>query len=202
LWSDLPPQKPTPALYRWRDDTTVMTLQRDAGGAEVTLRDAPADRPNGVELPPLRFLSRGVDGCSLGDSRSSVLERWKITDPTTTSDGGVVLPMTKSSPYAYVVAYFDNDKVVRVLTFHKMRPGFQAAEVPAALQEAWGRNIDHLGCVRRQETPGASVLGGFGWHDDVTRARTFALDRDQGPQLHTEWREWSPAAPKDVAAAN
>jgi hypothetical protein len=202
LWSDLPAQKPSPALYRWKDDTTIMTLQRDSGGAELTLRDAPADRPNGTELPPLRFLSRGVEGCKLGDSRAPILERWKITEPTTTKDGGVVLPMPKSSPYAYIVAYFENDKVVRLLTFHKMRSGFQAAEVPQALQEAWGRDIDHLGCVRRQETPGASVLGGFGWHDDVTRARTFALDRDQGPQLHTEWREWSPGAPaKDVAAA-
>jgi hypothetical protein len=203
LWSDLAPQRPAPAIYRWSDDTTLMTLQRDGGGAEVILRENPFDRPEGVELPPLRFVSRGVEGCSLGDTRSQVLEHWKITDPTTTRDGGIVLAMPKSSPYEALVAYFDHDKVARILAYHRMKPGFTPGEVPGALQESWGRDIDHLGAVRRQDTPAAPLVGGFGWHDDVTRVRTFALDSDQGPRLHTEWREWSPARePKGVAAAN
>jgi hypothetical protein len=202
LWPDLPPQRPHPAMYRWKDDITVMTVQRDAGGAEVTLRDAPLDHPEGVELPPLRFVSRGVENCKLGDNKAAILQHWKITEPTTTSDGGVVLPMAKNSPYAYLVAYFDNDKVVRLLTFNRTKPNLQPGEVPTALQEWWGSDIDHLGSIRRQELSNASVLGGFGWHDDVTRVRTFALDRDQGPQLHTEWREWSAPSPaKGVASA-
>lgn len=204
LWALLPPQKPAPAAYRWKDDVTVMTLQRDAGGAEVTLRALPADG-SAPELPPLRFCSRGVESCSLGDTREAVLKHWKITDPTTTKDGGVVLPMAKSSPYEAVVAYFDNDKVVRVLSYHRLKPHFQTSEVPVALQEAWGRDIDHLGSVRRYEGAAEGVLGGYGWHDDVTRVRTFSTDSDQGPRLNTEWREWPAAAsvtpPKGVAAA-
>jgi hypothetical protein len=203
LWSDLPPQRPSPALYRWSDDTTLMTLQRDGGGAEVTLRENPFGRPEGLELPPLRFVSRGVEGCSLGDDRSRVLEHWKVTDPTKTPDGGDVMAMPKSSPYEALVAYYDQGKVVRILAYHRMKTGFTAGEVPAALQESWGRDIDHLGAVRRQDTPGGGLVGGFGWHDDLTRVRTFAQDTDQGPRLHTEWREWSPAQPpKGVAAAN
>jgi hypothetical protein len=203
LWTDLPPQKPAPAAYRWKDDVTAMTLQRDGGGAEVTLRNLPADPAAGADLPPLRFCSRGVEGCVLGDARDAVLKRWKISDPTATRDGGLVLPMPKASPYEAVVAYFDNDKVVRVLSYHRLKPNFQVSEVPLALQESWGRDIDHLGCVRRQEVPGDGVLGGFGWHDDVTRVRTFSLDSDQGPRLNSEWREWPlPTVPaKGVAAA-
>jgi hypothetical protein len=202
LWADLPPQKPSPALYRWRDDTTAMTLQRDAGGAELTLRDCPADRPGGVELPPLRFCSRGIDGCALGDDRREVLQRWKITEPTLTSDGGVMRPAKKSGPYEAVVAYFENGKVVRVLAFHRAKANFQASEVPVALQQWWGSDLDHLGCVRHQDVPAGKVVAGFGWHDDVTRVWAFALDSDQGPRLHTEWREWPvPAPAKGVAAA-
>ncbi len=202
LWPDLPPQKPTPARYRWKDDSTLMTLQRDRGGAEVTLRDCPADRADGVELPPLRFCSRGVQGCALGDAREAVLAHWKATQPATTSDGGVVLPMPKSSPYEAVVGYFENGKVVRVLAYHRQKPGMKADDVQVALQESWGRDVDHLGCVRRQDDPAGRLLGGFGWNDDVTRVRTFALDSDQGPRLHTEWREWQEPGPaKGVASA-
>jgi hypothetical protein len=202
LWIGLAQQKPFPALFRWKDDTTVMTLERDGGGAEVTLLDRPANRSDGVELPPLRFTSRGVEGCSLGDSRPSVLQHWKIASPTTTADGGVVLPMPKSSPYEAVVAYFDNDKVVRVLAYHKVKSNLQANEVATALEEAWGRDLVHLGCLRRQDNPEGSLLAGFGWHDDVTRVRTFSRDSDQGPRVYTEWREWSPPSPaKGVVSA-
>jgi hypothetical protein len=202
VWSDLPPQKPAPILYRWHDDTTAMTLQRDAGGAELTLRDLPADKPTGFELPPLRFVSRGVEGCSLGDSRSAVLAHWKIAEPTKTSDGGIVLPMPKSSPYDAVVAYFENGKVSLIRAYHRPKVNFIIPEVANALQQSWGRDIDHLGAIRRQDTPADQLVGGFGWHDDVTRVRTYAQDSDQGPRLYTEWREWSPTAPaKGVATA-
>jgi hypothetical protein len=155
-----------------------------------------------VELAPLRFVSRGVDGCKLGDPREAVLQHWKIAEPTKTADGGIVLPMPKTSPYEAVVVYFENGKVSLVRAYHKAKAGFQPTEVPAALQESWGRNLDHLGAIRRQEVPADRLLGGFGWHDDVTRVRTYAQDSDQGPRLYTEWREWSPAQPaKGVAAA-
>jgi hypothetical protein len=199
LWSDLPTTKP--ALFRWKDDTTLMTLQRDAGGAEVVLRDCPADQPNGISLPPLQFVSRGVEGCLLGDSQASVLEHWKVTEPTKTADGGIVLPMPKNSPYENVVAYFTNDRVSRILAFHKLKQNFGIGEVPVALQESWGRDLDHLGSVRHQDAANGKLIGGLGWHDDVTRVRTFSLDSDQGPQMYTEWREWAAPAPANGVAA-
>ncbi len=179
-----------------------MTLQRDAGGAEVILSERPTDPPVAVESAPLQFVSRGAIGYSLGDSRASIVEQSKISDPTKVANDGIVLPAPKSSPYENIVVFFANDKADRIVAYHRPKNNFQASEVPLALQESWGRDIDHLGAVRRQEIPAGPVLGGFGWHDDVTRVRTFANDTDQGPRLYTEWREWAPGpAAKGVAAA-
>lgn len=45
-------------LYRWQDDTTVVTWQQDGSGVELTVRDCPAAHPAGVPLPPLTVLAR------------------------------------------------------------------------------------------------------------------------------------------------
>jgi hypothetical protein len=203
VWADLPPQRPAPALYRWLDDRTLMTLQRDAGGAELTLRDCPPDEPLGVSLPPLQFCGRGVDGCALGDRRADVLARWKGADSVSSSDGGLVLAQPPSSPYEAVVAYFDGDAVSRILGYHRAGKPLQRQDVPAAFQEAWARDLDRLGAVRRQEAVSGLALPALGWHDDRTRVRTFAQETDQGPRLFTEWREWAaqPPAPAPQRAA-
>jgi hypothetical protein len=200
LWTDLPAHKPGPVFYRWADDRTVMTYQRDAGGAEVSLRDCDADHADGQALPPLRFCSRGVDGCSLGDARAAVLRRWGIVNPVTTADGGVVLGQPESSPYDAVIVWFEEDKAVRIVAQHRRKGReLRPDNLTPALQEAWGRNIDRLGALRYQCGPWDQMYAAYGWNDDKTRVVLFAQDREEGPRLLTAWREW-PVEPKAVAA--
>ena len=196
LWPDLV-KKGTPALYRWHDDVTVMTYERDAAGSEVTIRDCPLDKPQGVTLPPLQYCSRGIDHCHLGDSRADVVKHWP-TDLPKTPDGGLVLGQPANSPYDRAIVWFENDKVVRVVAQHRLKAPLTYEGVPKALLEAWSRDIDTLGVVRRQDVPVAQLLQGYGWHDDVTRVRIFGQDSEDGPRLLTEWREW-PVVLKTVA---
>jgi hypothetical protein len=197
LWTDLPKKTGTPVLYRWRDDVTIMTYERDAGGSEVTIRDCPLDQPNGVQLPPLQYCSRGVDHCKLGDARADVPKHWP-GDLQKTPDDGVVLGQPKTSPYDLVVVWFENEKVSRIVARHRQKGALNYNDVPKALQEAWSRDLDTLGVIRRQDAPVGQVLQGYGWHDDVTRVRIFGQDSADGPRLLTEWRDWPVAvkAPK------
>ncbi len=190
LWTDLPKKAGmTPVLYRWRDDVTIMTCERDGAGTEVTIRDCPLDQPNGVPLPPLRFCTRGVDHCQLGDAQAEVVKHWP-GDLTKTPDGALALTQPKTSPYDVVLVWFENDKVSRVVARHRQKGALNYNDVPKALQEAWSRDLDTLGVVRRQDAASGQILQGYGWHDDVTRVRIFGQDSSDGPRLLTEWRDW------------
>jgi hypothetical protein len=190
LWPDLPAQKPAPALYRWVDDRTILTLQRDAGGVEVTVRDNPPDPTKAVALPPLLFCGRGVEGCTLGQGKAAVLKAWKAEQAEPTADGAIVLAPAASSLYDAILVWFENDKVSRVIARQRAVVTARGSDFSAALQEAWSRDIDRLGWLRRQELAESSAAQGYGWNDDRTRVRTFVQDSDQGPRLLTEWREW------------
>jgi hypothetical protein len=189
LWADLPPQSPAPVHYRWRDDTTVLTYQRDAGGAEVILRDCPADAPLGVPLPPLAFCSRGVDHCELGATRAAVTRHWKLPQPPPTAGGAVVLGQPDASPYQLVLVWFEGDKATRIVALHRAPVSRDPANMAAALQQAWSQDLDHLGYVRRRDGRHRLTLRAYGWHDDRTRVRLFIQDTEKGPQLFSEWRE-------------
>jgi hypothetical protein len=195
LWSDLSPQKPAPVLYRWSDDVTLLTCQKDAGGAEVVLKDRPLDSPEGVALPPLSFVSRGVDRCALGDTKADILKAWKVNNPTTSSDGALVLAGPSKGLYDAILVYFDNDRASRILARHRAKP----ADLKVALQEVWSRDFDHLGMLRRQDGAAGSSRVAYGWHDDRTRVRAFAQEAEDGLRLFTEWVEW-PLTHKAVAA--
>jgi hypothetical protein len=185
LWSELPPQKPAPVRYYWSDDRTVLTCDRDGGGiAEVVLREA------GAKLPPLRICRGGVEGCGVGDARADVLRRWKVSKPQVAAGGAEVLAPPAGSPYDLLLVWSDAGKVTRVIARHKSR---------VSLQEAWARDIDRLGCVRRRDGRRGQVLEAYGWHDDAIRVRTFIQDTEKGPQLFTEWRSWPVEAPKVAA---
>jgi hypothetical protein len=187
LWTDLPAQKPAPVRYRWADDRTVLTYDRDGGGVgEVVLRDALA----GAELPPLRFCGRGVEGCGVGDARADVLKRWNVSKPRAAAGGAEVLAPAAGSPYDLLLIWSEGGKVTRVIARHKTR---------TSLQEAWARDLDRLGVVRRRDDRRGQVLEAYGWHDDSTRVRIFTQDTEKGPQLFTEWRSW-PVEPAKVAA--
>ncbi len=89
LWTDLPPQKPAPVLYRWQDDITVLVYQRDAAGVELALRDWSTD-PDGESAPPLwEYLPRGLANLQLGINREELLHKWRISKPVITDDGAL-----------------------------------------------------------------------------------------------------------------
>jgi hypothetical protein len=196
IWSDLPAKKLKPVLYRWLDDRTCLTYQRDSGGSEVAVRDCPLEYPLGQTLPPLLFCSRGLSGVTLGEDRSEVLKRWKVSKPQAGEDGSIDLgPGSKDSPYDAVAVWFENDKVSRIVARHRAAAGLTKDEVLPALQTYWNDNVDQLGIVRRVDTLGTDSavtkrLASWGWHDDRTRVRCFGMDTEGGARLFTEWREW------------
>lgn len=198
LWTDLPAGKP-PVLYRWRDDVTSLTYQRDEGGSEVVLRDCPAERPEGVALPPLSFCRRGVEACHLGDSRTELFKRWHITRPTLATNGAEVLALPAKFPYDAVLIQYDNDKVAHLIARHRQPKGLKPAEVGSSLQQAWAADFDRLGAIRRQDGRQGRVVQAYTWNDDRTRVRIFAQETEEGIRLFTEWREW-PIPAKSVAA--
>jgi hypothetical protein len=188
LWADLPAQRPAPVEYRWRDDQTVLTLQRDAGGAETIVHDLPESVPADRELAPLRFCSRGVEGCQLGVSKAELEARWK--NPGTMPDGGLTLEQPASSPYDVLLVWLHEDRVVRIVARHRQPRPVPAGAVNQTLQQVWSEGLDQLGAIRRQEAASAAIRGGYAWHDDVTRVRTFVQEGAQMPELLTEWRSW------------
>jgi hypothetical protein len=199
LWTDLSAPRRAPVLYRWRDDLTQLTLQQDAGGAEVVLRDLPADTSAGAGPGPLQFCGRGVERCSLGEPRSEVLRRYNLHQPPRASNGAELLTEPATSPYDVLLVWFDKDRVSRVIARHRARGPLAAADAGAALQAAWSADMDRLGYVRRLEGQQGQVHAAYGWHDDVTRVRTFAQDTEDGVRLFTEFREW-PVPTKTVAS--
>jgi hypothetical protein len=190
LWSDLPAQKPMPTRYSWVDDRTIFTCQRDAGGYELAVRDNPLNPSQAKELPLLTFLSRGPENCTLGQDRAAVLRAWKAEAAEPTADGAIPLVPARTSPYDLVLVWFEGGKVTRVVARHRAAVTPRGNDYSAALQEAWSRDIDHLGWLRRQEIAEGGAVQAYAWNDDRNRIRTFVQDSEQGPRLLTEWREW------------
>lgn len=192
LWTDLPARK-QPVFYRWRDDVTCMTYQRDGGGSEVVLSDLTRQSETQFR-EPLQFCRRGRDGCALGDSRAEVHKRWRIRNPLLTANGAEVLALPADSPYDALLVWYDNDKVSRLIARHRQPTLRKTAEVAAALQQAWGADLDRLGFIRRQDDAVGQVVQSYGFHDDNTRVRLFAQETEDGIRLFTEWRDWPIAA--------
>jgi hypothetical protein len=184
LWTDLPVRDPKPVLYRWHDDLTIRTYERDAGGSEIVLRDRNAKD----EERAWRFLAQGPSGCSLGDSRERVEGNWGA--PATTSAGASVYRQATNSPYEMALVWYTADRVSRIVAVHREKTGTQPREVAATLQRLWGRDIDALGTLRGQEGRRTTILGSYFWHDDRTRVQNFVRVEDDIGRVLTEWREW------------
>ena len=73
---------------------------------------------------------------------------------------------------------------------HRERPTEEDAGVAAALNKAWGQDIDGRGYYRRKEGKVGNVLGSYYWHDDQVRVRSYVTTTDQGVRLLTEWQPW------------
>jgi hypothetical protein len=188
LWSDLKGRREQALLVRWQDDSTIRTYQRDAGGTEVILTDR-AEAEAGKPLGPWLFLAAGPVGCKLGDSRETVHQVLKA--PVAASAGGDVHRQPSDSPYEMVLVWYRDGKVSRIMGVHRARPSSDEREVPALLSQVWGRNLDSLGFVRRQEGERGPIAGSYYWHDDRTRVHSFVQSSDQGPRLMTEWLAWN-----------
>jgi hypothetical protein len=191
VWDDLPPQSPAPAFYRWQDDATVRTFQRDADTVEVVLRDCPPGYADGVPLTPLRYLPRGPEGCLLGTKRDELLKNWRVTKPVMAEDALVLSPA--SGPYDGLLVWFDKDnEVTRVAAQHRARP--EPTRLPDSLAQAWGREIknyevDTFGWPLRQDF-GKRGREGLAWHDDVTRFRIFWQEQGtRPPRMYTAWKD-------------
>jgi hypothetical protein len=184
LWGDL--SNPGKVVYyRWRDDRTVRTYQCDDGGMEVIWLDRPP-RSAGLDAAPWRFVSDGIPNARLGESRESVEAYFK--SPATTNDGGEVYRTADSSPYEMVIVWYDAGKVSRVQAVHRKRSGGKPKEVVEALNAVWGKDLDGLGAIARQQGELGQVLGSYWWHDDAVRVRASVQNTDQGPRIVSEWR--------------
>lgn len=194
LWSDLGNAR-KPMELRWRDDRTIRTYQQDDSGMEVTWLDR---KPGGsLEPTPWQFVSQGVPGCQLGDKKDDVEKTRKA--PVTQADGADVYRLPASSPYEIAMVWYERGRVVRILALHRDHPGSQPKEVAAALTAIWGKHVDTLGFVRRQEGAHGDVLGAYYWHDDRTRVRISIQNTEQGTRMMTEWRTWPVQADRTVA---
>jgi hypothetical protein len=190
VWPDLPARKPAPVCYRWRDDATLLTYQADGRGAEVTVRDCPADREDGAALAPFEYLPRGPERGNLGDSREALLRRWNVTQ-SASAGGALVLTPVQPAPYDALLVWFDRGQVVRIVARHTVSTPAptQLPQLAGAVREAWVRALCSLGWPRREDVTAEDALEGMGWHDERTRVRIFWQDPDQGaPRLYTEWK--------------
>ncbi len=196
IWSDLPARKPAASLDRWQDDITLMTFQRDSSGAEITLRDCPLAQPQGIALPPLAYLPRGLEGCQVGQSRADLLQAYKIEKPTIVADGALVLP-ARGNNYDAVLVWFDKDKVSRIVARH-VRPSGPAAKLSPGdlVMQTWARSLRSLGWPQREDVAGEKTIQSLGWFDDQVRIRIFWQESDEGPpRIFTEWKDLA-SAPK------
>jgi hypothetical protein len=190
-WSDLS-QKPAGVVNEWLDDVTKMTCRCDPSGAELVLRACSEQYADGVPLPALDYLARGVEQCKLGDARADVVRRANVAQPTIAADGALVLSPPKGSPYDAVLVWFEKDQAVRIVARHAVTTSPAAvtpAQMSQQLVDAWGRDFPTLGWPQRRDHFSANVLLGFGWHDDRGRVRLFWEETsDSGLRLFTEWR--------------
>jgi hypothetical protein len=145
----------------------------------------------------LQFCTRGVPGCQLGDARSDAFRRLRVSGQPPVADGAEVLPLPESSPYDLLLVWSEDGRVTKLVA--RRRGPLRPQDVGTALQEAWGRDIERLGMVRRQDGEPGQGDQAYGWHDDRTRVRTFAQKVDGQLWLFTEWREWPVPAPAVAA---
>jgi hypothetical protein len=89
-----------------------------------------------------------------------------------------------------LLVWYRAGKVERIVAVHRARPTGKEKDAPTELGQVWGRDIDNLGFLRRQEGERGQVVGSYFWHDDRSRVESFVQNTDQGPRLMTDWRRW------------
>lgn len=183
-WADLP-KRGEPVRHTWLDDITLLMCEQDPFGLEVTLRDCPPEHPRGVPLPALAYLARGTASCSVGMSKDELLK----LQPKAADKTYLVRPAA-GEPYDAVIAWLENDRVVRVMARHKhagqpMHSGVQASKL---LLDRWSREAQSLGWPLRTDAASGSVQS-LASHDDQTRFRIFWRDEASGVSVFSEWKD-------------
>jgi hypothetical protein len=167
--------------WRWLDDQTEKTYQRDSGGGEVIWRN------RNVSPTPWSFVLRGPGPVGLGADRETFLNTYGT--PPTTSDAATVFAMSDKSPYRLLLVWFEGDKANRIVAVHREGPkSRKPSDVKAALLKAWALNLHSLGIVRREDPAEGAIQGTLYWHDDTVRVQTTVVENDKGLQMMTEWR--------------
>jgi hypothetical protein len=190
VWSEYPQRTPAPRMYRWEDDVTIMTCQRDSEGVELTLLDRPLDFEKGVKLGAFQCLSEGPRNCTLGMTKAELVELWKDSKPTF-EDNVLIVTAPVESSYSQIQAFFKDSTglVTRVVALHAQKwdkdPGQEKLE--EAVQGAWERGKESLGFYRRMDLTMNDTVQSLTSHDDVRRVCVFWQETKAGPRLYTEW---------------
>jgi hypothetical protein len=192
-WADLPPRKPAPVFYRWQDDVSSLYCTHDASGLEVILRQRLPDYPDGIPFPDLRYLPRGPENCSLGDSKAALLKKWNVEKPVLVGDA-IALPAAADGPYDGMLVWFEGqgegELVSRIVARHRLegKAPSDASQAAQAVMTAWGREARSFGWPWRQEFDGRQVLQSLGSSDQWTRLRVFWQESAEGIHVFTEWK--------------
>jgi hypothetical protein len=198
VWADLPRREPAPVLYRWQDDATRLTCQRDSEGIEVAVLDCPLEFPDGVRLGDFRYLPVGPKGCGLGDKKADLLQRWNATRPEFNRQGALELTPAGDSPYDRFLVWFDKDqRAVQIITLHRRPWKGEPSEdqLAQAVKDAWADAITAYGWPRREDHTRRGRVQSWATHDDRTRVTVFWQRTKSGEaQLFTEWKS-VPAQP-------
>jgi hypothetical protein len=180
-YSDLPSRKLSVTHIGWRDDISCLTAWSDGNALELTLRDCPADHPDGVPLPAFAFLPFGPADLSLGMARSEVLKHGAVP-----ADDALLVQL-KSGPYDSVLVWFDGDKASRIAARLRLDPA--AVGAPAkALPISWARDARTFGWPWRQDLIGTQPQS-FTTFDARIRYRLYWIENAQGAHVMAEWKE-------------
>jgi hypothetical protein len=192
IGTDLPARDPAPRRYRWQDDATRLTVERDSEGAELAALDCPVDQESGIQLPAFRCVGSGPKGCSLDQLKADLLKHWNQASSQVNKQGLAELTSPEDGPYDRLFVRFGADgRVEQVLALHK--PVWDAdpgdVQLAAAVRKAWAEKIEAFGWPRREDTTRRGLTQGWMSHDETARVRVFWQRSKSGrPQLVTEWR--------------
>jgi len=180
-YSDLPSRNLPVTHLGWRDDISCLTAWSDGNALELTLRDCPADHPDGEPLPAFVFLPQGPADLALGMPRSEVFKHGAVP-----ADDALLVQL-KNGPYDSVLVWFDGDKASRIAA--RVRLDAATAGAPAkALPISWARDYGTFGWPWRQDVVGR-LPQSFTTFDTRTRYRLYWLENAQGTHVMAEWKE-------------
>jgi hypothetical protein len=192
VWTGYPARKPAPVLYRWEDDTTRLTCQRDSEGVEVVVVDRAPEREAGTPFQPVAYIPLGPEDCRLGEGKAELKKRWAKTKPEW-QEGVLILYPPKGDYDQVQVAFDTRGKAVTITARLRQQwngnPG--PAKLAEAVSDAWAARLSRFGWPRRQDRNARRQVSTFTGHDEATRVKVFWEGRGTAAdpvRLYTEWQ--------------